>query len=86
MFSATVRFGNRLKSWKITLIPAAAAELGVIRPCASPPKRMTPSSWRSTPTSTLMSVDLPDPFSPARHTASPGAIAMSTPSSAVIAA
>ena len=82
MFSATVRFGNSEKSWKMTMTPAAAEARGSSRPRGRPSMRISPSVGRSTPARILISVDFPEPFSPARHTASPGATAKSTPSSA----
>jgi hypothetical protein len=86
MFSATDRLGNSEKSWKMTAIPAAAAAMGVIAACGTPSRAITPRSGFSTPARSLISVDLPEPFSPARHTASPARITKSTPSRAVIPA
>ena len=82
MFSATERFGNSEKSWKMTMTPAAAEALGSSRERNLPSMRISPSVGCSTPASILISVDFPEPFSPARQTASPGATVKSTPSSA----
>ena len=86
MFSATERFGKSEKSWKITMIPAAADCRGVSRAKLSPAMVMLAASGSSTPARILISVDLPLPFSPASDTASPSRIAKPTPSSARIPA
>ena len=86
MFSATPRFGKSEKSWKITMIPAAADWRGVRRAKLSPATVMRAASGSSTPARILMSVDFPLPFSPASDTASPSRIAKPTPSRARIPA
>ena len=83
IFSATLRFGNSEKSWKITITPAAAEMRGFKTGRAFPAICTVPSLVGSTPEMILMSVDFPDPFSPARQTASPRFKLKSTESSAV---
>ena len=82
-FSATERFGNSEKSWKITWMPAAIASRGDCTRSVAPSIVTPPRSGRTTPDSTLIRVDLPLPFSPARQTTSPGESVKPTSESAV---
>ena len=83
MFSATVRFGAEvdfLVDGADAQAPGRAAASG---PRArSPSNVIVPASGRSTPVRTLMSVDLPAPFSPTSAWISPAARSKSTPSRA----
>src|SRR3954447_22171564 len=63
-------------------MPASCAARGLENDTASPSKRTSPSSGRRTPVSTLISVDLPAPFSPTSACTSPGSSANETSSSA----
>ena len=58
------------------------ASRGVSAAWGVPASETSPLSARCTPLSTLMTVLLPDPFSPARQRTSPGAIPNDTRSSA----
>jgi hypothetical protein len=82
MFSAAVRFGNSEKSWKMTSIPSEIAWRGESREKLVPSMVMVPVSGVSTPLMTLMSVDLPEPFSPTMQCTSPGRTSRVTWSSA----
>src|SRR5208337_1588280 len=53
-------------------MPFSRPSWGVAKLICSPPRRMSPSSWRNTPEIALMIVDLPAPLSPASATTSPG--------------
>ena len=73
MFSATLRFGKQREILKYDHDARRRGPRRGFSPViCSPPIRMAPSLGCSTPDRILINVDLPDPFSPARHTASPG--------------
>ena len=65
-FSATVRLGQRFTSWYTVLIPFAWASWGewLIMALLFPAIWIVPLSNSCTPVNTLISVDLPAPFSP----------------------
>ena len=64
MLSATVRSGKRDSSWNTLTIPARLAAAGVASTTGLPASSIVPASGFTTPAITLMSVDLPAPFSP----------------------
>ena len=66
----------------MTRTPASMAAAGVRCVKSRPPIDIVPCSGVCTPEMTLMRVDLPDPFSPARQWISPGAISRSMSTSA----
>ena len=66
----------------MTCTPAAMASSGVSRSHVIPSIVIEPESGACTPEMTLMSVDLPEPFSPARQWISPGDSSRSMPCSA----
>ena len=72
-FSATDRFGQRLTSWYTVLIPWLWASCGdlLIIGASEPAILISPPSKLCTPVSTLISVDLPAPFSPINAWISP---------------
>ena len=74
MLSRTVISGANSVSWNTVEMPMAWAPLGLVR-CrlTSPSQVSVPESGRSTPDRILISVLLPEPFSPAREWISPGA-------------
>ena len=83
IFSSTERFGKSDRSWKITWIPSWRAWCGVRYGWATPSMVIVPpTSGAWTPERILISVDLPDPFSPTRQCTSPGATDQSMLSSA----
>ena len=82
MFSATERFGQRLRSWKTTPMPWRADACASANRTGAPPSRITPWSGWCTPASTLIIVLLPAPFSPTSAWISPARSSKSTPSSA----
>src|SRR5208337_640560 len=53
-------------------MPFSRPSWGVAKLIGSPPRRISPASWRNTPEIALMIVDLPAPLSPASATTSPG--------------
>src|SRR5437763_1464514 len=85
MFSATLRSGKRIGSWKMIAIPAACDCFALSKIASSPSRTSRPASGRWTPARILTSVDLPAPFSPTRPCTSPGKSAMSPSSSACAA-
>src|SRR5438445_261207 len=64
MLSATVRSGKRDSSWNTLTIPARLAAAGVGSTMGLPASSIVPASGFTTPATTLISVDLPAPFSP----------------------
>src|SRR5712691_11628071 len=85
MFSATLRSGKSVGSWKMIAIPAACDCFAVSKIASSPSRTSRPASGRWTPARILTSVDLPAPFSPTRPCTSPAKSAMSPSSSACTA-
>ncbi len=83
MFSATESSGYRLSSWYIVAIPAACASWGLRKRTSWPSMRIRPESGKWTPEMTLMSVDLPAPFSPTSACTWPASVAKWTSSSAL---
>ncbi len=81
-FSPTLRFSTRCDSWNAAWMPRARASAGPPSRTGSPSTRISPASIRCTPSSALISVDLPEPFSPRSACTSPGCRSRSTPSSA----
>jgi hypothetical protein len=71
-FSSTDRWGSRLSSWYTACTPAARSAAGVGEATSRPSIRKVPESRVIAPVSTLMSVDFPAPFSPARQWTWPG--------------
>ncbi len=85
IFSSTVRLGKSERSWKITWMPSARACCGVRAACATPSMTISaPGSGAWTPVRILISVDLPDPFSPTRQCTSPRPTDHSIASSATV--
>src|SRR5438067_6775464 len=82
MFSATLRSGNSVGSWKMIAIPAACDCLALSKIASSPSISRRPASGRCTPARIFTSVDLPAPFSPTRPCTSPAWSSMSPSSSA----
>ena len=70
-FSATVRSGKSVGSWKMIAMPAACDCAVVSKTTSSPSISTRPLSGRCTPARILTSVDLPAPFSPTSACASP---------------
>src|SRR5436309_1225048 len=85
MFSATLRSGKSVGSWKMIAIPAVCDCFALSKIASSPSRTSRPASGRWTPARILTSVDLPAPFSPTRPCTSPGKSAMSPSSSACTA-
>src|SRR5881397_1259465 len=85
MFSATLRSGNSVGSWKMIAIPAACDCFALSKIASSPSSRSRPPSGRWTPARILTSVDLPAPFSPTRPCTSPARSSMWPSSSACTA-
>ena len=83
MFSATVMFGTRERSWKMVAIPRDRATKGSWMTVTFPRRRMRPDVGWCTPERHLTRVDLPLPFSPTRPCTSPALIRRSMPSSAL---
>ena len=85
MFSAAVRFGSSLKSWKTQ--PRFRRRSGTLeplrRPRSRPPTMILPPVGSTSFSRSRMSVDLPDPDAPTTKTNSPFSITKETPSSAV---
>src|SRR3954447_3763574 len=83
-FSATERLGKRERSWKMTWTPSSLARAGVRFSTGWPSNSIRPpgSGWW-TPATSLIRVDLPQPFSPTRQCTSPGSTSQSTRSRAV---
>ena len=71
MFSATLRSGKSVGSWKMIAIPAACDCFALSKIASSPSRTSRPASGRWTPARILTSVDLPAPFSPTRPCTSP---------------
>ena len=71
MLSSTVNTSISLKCWCTIPIPSAVASLGLLIFTTSPFLRISPCSGWYRPNSTLISVDLPAPFSPSRAWISP---------------
>src|SRR5438067_4416177 len=82
MFSATLRSGKRIDSWKMIAIPAACDCFALSKIASSPSRTSRPASGRWTPARTLTSVDLPAPFSPTSPCVSPAKSSMCPSSSA----
>jgi hypothetical protein len=57
MFSATVRSGKSVGSWKMIAIPAACDCLALSKIASSPSSRSRPASGRWTPARILTRVD-----------------------------
>ena len=85
MFSATLRSGKSVGSWKMIAIPAACDCFALSKIASSPSRKSRPASGRWTPARILTSVDLPAPFSPTRPWTSPPWSSMSPSSSACTA-
>src|SRR5438067_10846287 len=85
MFSATLRSGKRIGSWKMIAIPAACDCFALSKIASSPSRTRRPASGRWTPARIFTSVDLPAPFSPTRPCTSPAKSAMSPSSRACTA-
>ena len=83
MFSATLISGKSARSCQITWMPSARAVAGLSPSIGRPSNSIVaPGSGRWTPLTTLMSVLLPQPFSPARQMTSPRRTSKRTSSSA----
>src|SRR2546423_133936 len=82
MFSATLRSGKRIGSWKMIAIPAACDCLALSKIASSPSRTRRPASGRWTPARIFTSVDLPAPFSPTSPCTSPAKSSMCPSSSA----
>ena len=85
MFSLAVSTGSRLNAWKMN--PMRSRRSWVKRASSrvvssTPSTRTVPDVGRSSPASTCMSVDLPEPDGPMMAVNSPEGKATSTPSSA----
>ena len=78
-FSATVRSGRRLNSWKMIATPAACAWTGCENETCSPSSSIVPPSGEYTPARTFIKVDLPAPFSPMTAWISPASHSRPTP-------
>src|SRR5437763_4277526 len=85
MFSATLRSGKSVGSWKMIAIPAACDCFALSKIASSPSRTSRPASGRWTPARIFTSVDLPAPFSPTRPCTSPAKSAMSPSSRACTA-
>src|SRR6266508_3970671 len=85
MFSATLRSGKSVGSWKMIAIPAVCDCFALSKIASSLSRTSRPASGRWTPASILTSVDLPAPFSPTSPCTSPAKSAMSPSSSACTA-
>src|ERR671935_190425 len=85
MFSATLRSGKSVGSWKMIAIPAACDCFAVSKTASSRSTGGLPASGRCTPARILTSVDLPAPFSPTRPCTSPGKSSTSPSASACTA-
>src|ERR1700704_2697407 len=70
-FSATVRSGKSVGSWKMIAMPAACDCAVVSKTTSLPSSSTRPLSGRCTPARILTRVDLPAPFSPTSPCASP---------------
>ena len=85
MFSAAVRFGRSLKSWKTQ--PRLRRRSGTLEPLSlprsRPPTMILPRVGSSSFRRSRMTVDLPEPEAPTTKTNSPLSIVNDTPSSAV---
>ncbi len=64
MLSATLRSGSSDSSWNTLTMPARLAAAGLSSTRGWPESSMVPASGLTTPAITLMSVNLPAPFSP----------------------
>ena len=64
ILSATLSSGISDSSWKMQTMPALLASAGEAKFTSCPSSIMLPSSGATTPAMTLISVDLPAPFSP----------------------
>ena len=84
-FSATVRSGKSVGSWKMIAMPAACDCAVVSKTTSSPSISTRPLSGRCTPARILTSVDLPAPFSPTSACASPRRSSMKPSTSACTA-
>ena len=82
--AAMDRFGQMGISWWKTLIPTRSASAGSRGRCGRPSKRIRPESGWCTPHSSLIRVDLPAPFSPARPNTSPCWISRDTSCRALV--
>ena len=71
MLSSTEKHSTSLKCWWTMPMPSALASLGSLMDTSTPSFLMMPSSGWYRPNSTLISVDLPAPFSPSRAWISP---------------
>ena len=78
-FSATDSPGTTAGSWCNVATPLRSASRGSRKGPTAPPTVTVPRSGRTTPAMTLISVDLPAPFSPRRACTSPGATRSPTP-------
>ena len=85
MFSAAVRFGRSLKSWKTqpTLRRSSGTFERFSRPRSRPPTTMRPREGSISFSSSRITVDFPEPDAPTTNTNSPFSIVKETPSSAV---
>ncbi len=71
MFSATLRFSNRLSSWWMVPMPNRSASAGDSAARVRPSKCTAPESGAIRPLRMFFSVDLPAPFSPTSIRISP---------------
>jgi hypothetical protein len=71
-FSLTVIASTSVKCWWIMAMPCSRAARGLPASSWRPWYTTSPSSGRTMPNSTFISVLLPEPFSPSRPTISPG--------------
>ena len=85
MFSAAVRFGRSLKSWKTQ--PRLRRRSGTFerlrRPRSRPPTMMRPPVGSTSLSRRRISVDLPEPDAPTTNTNSPLSMTNETPSRAL---
>ena len=71
-FSSTVSVGMRLRCWYTMPMPSSRPALGESMRTSRPSTWMVPLSGWYSPDRMLIRVDLPAPFSPSRHSTSPG--------------
>ena len=82
-FSAKLIPGTAVTSCATSAMPASSASRGLARVSGSPSSVISPSSGGTAPARIFASVDLPEPFSPARATISPEPTSKSTPTRAL---
>ena len=64
--AVTLSHGSMDNSWKIVAMPSLRAVIGLSSRTGSPSRKTVPDVGAMAPASTLISVDLPAPFSPMR--------------------